>query len=73
MRCVFMDHVDQLLKQQEVVRVSAYTCPDHDAIELLLLELPLKNCLCSFAKVMHAHLHTVPETSQFVLRGLETG
>ena len=68
-----MDHVDQFLEQQEVARGCAYTGSDHDAIELILLELPLKNLLCSVAKVMHAHPHTVPETSQVVLRGLETG
>jgi hypothetical protein len=51
LRCVFMHHVDQLLKQHEVAWVRSYTCPDKDAIEPLLLELVLNNCLSSFAKV----------------------
>src|SRR5262245_37386264 len=70
---VRMNHVDQLLEQQEVARDRAYACPDHDAVELLLLELPSENRLGRGAEVMHARLHAVPETGQFLLGGLETG
>src|SRR5262245_21869250 len=68
---VFMHHIDELLKQQQVAWIRAYSCPDQDAIEPLLLELALNNCLGGFPKVSQTHLHAVPETSQFVLGGLE--
>src|SRR5436853_6784918 len=50
-RELFMHHVDQLLKQHEVAWNRSYACPDEDAIEPLLLELALNNCLRSFTKV----------------------
>ena len=43
-----MHHVDQLLKQHEVVWVRAYARPDKDAIELFLPELALNHRLRSF-------------------------
>src|SRR5262249_1391461 len=73
LRCVFMDHVDELLKQEEVAWVCSYARSDEDAIKPVLLELIPNDCLRSFAEVVQAHLHAVPETSQFVLRGPETG
>jgi len=68
LRCVFMRHVDQFFKKNEVAGDGSYTCTDHDAIPRPLLELALHNCLGSFAKVRQTHLHTVPETGQFFFR-----
>lgn len=68
-----MHHVDQFLKQKEVAWIRSYTCSDQDAVEPLLLEPAFDNCLRSLAKVGHAHLHAISETSQFVFGGLETG
>ena len=53
-----MDNVNQLLKQQEIAWSRSYTCPYKDAIEPLLLELALNNCLSGFAKISKTHLHT---------------
>ena len=66
-----MHHVDQLFKQDEVVRIRSYACPDKNAVEQLLIESALNNCRRSFAKVGETHVHAVPETGQFVFRGLE--
>ena len=68
-----MHHVDQLLKQYEVAWIRSYTCPDEDAIEALLLEIALNNRFRGFAEVGQTHLHAVPEASQLVFRGFETG
>ncbi len=46
-----MHDVDQLLKQQEVARNRSYAGPDEDAIEPLLFELVLNDCLRSFTKI----------------------
>lgn len=49
--CVFMNHVDQLLKQYEVVWDYSYARADHDTIPRLVLELALNNCLSGFAEI----------------------
>src|SRR5262245_5532225 len=67
MRSVFMHHVDQLLKEQEVAGHRAHTGPDEDAIKLLLRELATNNGLRRRTKISQTHLHAIAEARQFLL------
>lgn len=68
-----MHDVDQLLKENEVSCDGSDPRTDEDAIETLLLEVGLNNCLSRFAKIRQAHLYVIAEMSQGVFCSFEAG
>jgi len=73
LRSVRVYDVYQLLEQQEVACDRSHACPDEDAIEPLLFQLVLNNCLRSFAKIGQAHLHVIAAVSQACFSGFKAG